>query len=267
MTETEIFPVCSYEFCDDLAQVRGLCGGHSAQRSRGEELSPKVHGSVSPERQCSVDGCSRVAHSRGVCFGHYQQQRNGRALTTLPDLPVSTCSSEGCSRIVKSRGMCASHYNVWRVQQKPPCSFDGCERRQQSSGLCKGHADQRRAGKELTEIRKWVKGSKRSKCLVENCGKVAYGNDGLCATHTGHRARYCLSVEDYLRLPSACEVCGSTENLTIDHDHACCPGGRACQDCVRGILCRSCNVALGFVRDSTDILQGLINYLEDWRSR
>ncbi|KKM72361.1 hypothetical protein LCGC14_1421320, partial [marine sediment metagenome] len=30
---------------------------------------------------------------------------------------------------------------------------------------------------------------------------------------------------------------------------------------VRGLLCKSCNLTLGFVKDDVDLLQGLINYL------
>lgn len=44
-----------------------------------------------------------------------------------------------------------------------------------------------------------------------------------------------------------CELCGSEENLSIDHDHACCPGSYSCGKCVRGVLCSECNSKLGVV--------------------
>lgn len=47
-----------------------------------------------------------------------------------------------------------------------------------------------------------------------------------------------------------CACCGETENLNIDHDHACCPGVYGCDRCVRGYLCRACNTAEGLMRTS-----------------
>jgi hypothetical protein len=67
-----------------------------------------------------------------------------------------------------------------------------------------------------------------------------------------------------------CFACGATppEGLLVDHDHACCPNFRkVCGECVRGLLCRSCNYALGNVKDSRERLQALIDYLDRWDRR
>lgn len=50
-----------------------------------------------------------------------------------------------------------------------------------------------------------------------------------------------------------CEACGSKTRPHIDHNHR---TGK-----VRGILCHTCNVALGQVDDSADRLEKLIDYL------
>lgn len=57
-----------------------------------------------------------------------------------------------------------------------------------------------------------------------------------------------------------------TYSVHVDHDHKCCAGGRtnsrpACGNCVRGILCRHCNVMLGNARDSVETLRAGIDYL------
>jgi hypothetical protein len=65
---------------------------------------------------------------------------------------------------------------------------------------------------------------------------------------------------------NACEACGSlgdeASRLVLDHDHKCCPGEYTCGECIRGVLCRRCNVALGSIGDSIDALRGLLTYME-----
>lgn len=50
-------------------------------------------------------------------------------------------------------------------------------------------------------------------------------------------------------------------NLAVDHDHSCCPGKTSCGKCVRGLLCNSCNGALGMVADNVNTLRNMIQYL------
>ena len=66
-------------------------------------------------------------------------------------------------------------------------------------------------------------------------------------------SRYNLTPEQFDALPDYCEVCGSTTNLCIDHDHS---TGK-----VRGTLCSRCNQALGLMRDNYRNIIKLANYL------
>ncbi len=70
-----------------------------------------------------------------------------------------------------------------------------------------------------------------------------------------------------------CAGCGATESgqpsgeWHIDHDHSCCPAkGRTCGKCIRGILCRSCNLTLGNAKDNITRLRSLANYLEEYQN-
>jgi len=76
--------------------------------------------------------------------------------------------------------------------------------------------------------------------------------------------RHGLTYDAYQELLDAaghaCTICGSTKDLRIDHDHACCPDySKGC--CVRGILCHRCNITLGAFGDSLDHLAAALRYL------
>ncbi len=73
-------------------------------------------------------------------------------------------------------------------------------------------------------------------------------------------SRYGLSMEDYDRLCKAadgkCEICARDNiELVVDHDHSRENGG------VRGIICRACNLLLGYARDNPVVLMQAITYL------
>lgn len=62
--------------------------------------------------------------------------------------------------------------------------------------------------------------------------------------------------------PEQCEVCGAfgkdfKKGLCYDHDHS---TGK-----FRGWLCTRCNVALGMVKDNTELLEALAKYINDSR--
>jgi Recombination endonuclease VII len=69
-------------------------------------------------------------------------------------------------------------------------------------------------------------------------------------------ASYGLTQEQFDRLPDAqqhtCGMCHEPfeegQLIHVDHDHACCRGkNRSCGECVRGLLCHTCNIALGYI--------------------
>lgn len=62
-----------------------------------------------------------------------------------------------------------------------------------------------------------------------------------------------------------CAICqrakGITRRLAVDHDHKCCPQLPACGECVRGLLCKTCNRFLGHSRDDPEFWLRGYDYL------
>lgn len=89
--------------------------------------------------------------------------------------------------------------------------------------------------------------------------------------HTAHRlTRYGLTPETFEQKLAdqgyACGMClqpfKDGQIICIDHDHSCCPGEKkSCGRCVRGLLCRACNWALGLI-EAKD--RQAHQYLERW---
>lgn len=88
--------------------------------------------------------------------------------------------------------------------------------------------------------------------------------------HVSLKRRYGMTVKDYadmlLKQDGKCAICQKEmlvdgERLHVDHDHACCPGENSCGECIRGLLCASCNRGLGNFQDDPDALIAAAMYL------
>ena len=69
---------------------------------------------------------------------------------------------------------------------------------------------------------------------------------------------------------NSCAICKAVFTGTpyIDHDHSCCPQSKkTCGKCVRGLLCRECNLGLGNFQDNPQALQNAILYLAEWTQK
>lgn len=56
------------------------------------------------------------------------------------------------------------------------------------------------------------------------------------------------------------------KELSIDHNHRCCPSGGSCGKCVRGLLCNRCNLALGLLDDLITKANRLVKYLNKYEN-
>jgi len=127
-----------------------------------------------------------------------------------------------------------------RAKQAKRCRESGCDDERTSfSTRCTTHIKTRRL-----QWRFGITAKRFAEMLVEQEGRCA-----VCSIEfefdTGNNGRV---LKQYPR---------------VDHDHSCCPGGsvKTCGECVRGLLCYNCNVALGLLGDDVDTLLSAITYL------
>jgi hypothetical protein len=84
----------------------------------------------------------------------------------------------------------------------------------------------------------------KSTWIQQNRDKVKWN-----ALWNRHRLRR-EDLEQLLREQGdRCAICSdpiTVDTLHIDHDHACCPDGKSCEDCRRGLLCQGCNLRVGW---------------------
>lgn len=98
---------------------------------------------------------------------------------------------------------------------------------------------------------------------------VAYANR---VRRTSLKAFYGITIDDYARMFAAqkgrCAICGTTDpgqgkkHLCVDHCHK--------TKVVRGLLCHTCNRALGLLSDSVKVLEKATKYLKGefpWQRR
>lgn len=150
---------------------------------------------------------------------------------------MKICEKPGCDKKVHARLMCQHHYNQWYNTERDATS------------------------------------DARDLCDTPGCGRTKVANSPICKRCNQFRWRYSLSTERMVELQSnrvcgnpGCGATGST--LHLDHDHACCGPGKfstshkkSCGECVRGWLCRGCNMSLGALQEDPERIRGLLAYI------
>jgi hypothetical protein len=225
---------------------------------------------VDQRTPCLFPDCGRRVLRFGLCPSHYNQQRVGEELRPI--------RAKRANRTVGTN----------------TCLFGSCEAVDWKRGYCRQHYEQLAKGRPLKSVKVYKPGGIPAQCVRDAAGRKRCPQcgewraeseyhrssnepDGLfycckgCARQNGRAAvyrRYSITAEQYDAMLAAqggvCAVCAqecSRGHLSVDHDHACCPGEKSCGKCIRGLLCRSCNQALGHMKDDADRLEAAARYL------
>lgn len=265
------------ERCDRIAEGREtlLCSPHDRQHKKNAGVLKPIRRINTPDGPCQGPAdegslCGRPIENKThrLCGGHYAQHNRGVVLSPL--------------KVARKRG------EVVR------CAFPGCRYPDapDAEGLCRHHWRQKRNGQDLVALKGNPNRGKAVLIRDEAGNKFCYvcgqwkpeagfnnssnSSDGLdhrcrrCHASAQKKARYGIDLDHYEVLLASqggkCAICPAElaeggNRLSIDHDHACCPGTLSCGKCVRGILCPSCNMGLGRFQDDVDLLKRAASYL------
>jgi hypothetical protein len=164
------------------------------------------------------------------------------------------CSKKGCGLVVSAKGLCRKHYTAaWRKGQGS--SYTDHAREYMSEYNARRLSDmgdvQRAAHNRKHAAYQRVWRSKHAARLREESG---YGQRYL--------RKYGLTPENFElllnRQGGVCAICGTPpsqkKRLAVDHNHK--------TGAVRGLLCDSCNHAIGEMKDSPSLLRRAAKYLD-----
>lgn len=261
--------------CDRKAEYgSGYCGPHDRQYRKTGNLKA-IRRINTPDGPCIAPGdggsaCGRSVKNKSLkfCGGHYAQQRRGDLLT-----PLKTSRKRGVST---------------------PCKFPGCRYLDapDGNGYCRHHWRQQYLGQDLVPLKGTTNRGRQvllrdasGNKLCPSCGvwkpEADFSRNSKSSDKLNHRCRRChasaqkkakygislVEFESFLQAQGgSCAICPATagpdgRRLSIDHDHACCPGTLSCGKCIRGLLCPDCNRGLGLFRDSISSLLRAAEYV------
>jgi hypothetical protein len=86
------------------------------------------------------------------------------------------------------------------------------------------------------------------------------------------KQHYKINIEQYnlmlAKSNNGCTICGKTKEqnrdrfLSVDHDHSCCNQKITCGKCIRGLLCDTCNRAVGLLQDNEENAFAVYEYIK-----
>lgn len=234
----------------------------------------------SVQTDCIATACERPTFEVGYCRYHYSSlMKSGE----LPKRRIKNdkCEAPNCDLPARRLRLCLKHVAQFAKRGHEPdfqfdirairlkalpkvCTFGNCQMPRHTSGFCRTHYVQsRRVGRPMVEL------NRGAKCPVTTCDQPGGLRRKLCKSHAYYARQYGLSGAQISELFETERECGnsgckSKVSLHLDHDHSCCPGSIACGRCVRGWLCKSCNVALGLLKEDPDRATGLAEYVRSF---
>lgn len=271
---------CSVPSCGNPVFASGKCRKHYEQ----ERLATAA--------PCSISGCDKKRYRGDLCITHYR-------LETLKNRPLCVVPNCGNHQKNLTSGLCGKHEfrarkhatmeskrpDDWGAREQHPLYQTYHWQRRKPNGMCNEWADNFWAFAEAVgerpeghTLRKYFGGDPIGpdnwywKESTSNKDKARYQrewrkNNPERTKHHEMKKRFGITGADYdamfERQSGVCAICkqpetakdkdGGPRMMAVDHCHE---TGK-----VRGLLCTTCNTALGGFKDSVELLEAAKNYL------
>lgn len=175
------------------------------------------------KRECNLSDCSRKHVARGYCKLHYRRfMEHGDPLINKPAPEKIDLNGERICNKCKKRKILGDY---------PPDSRNRLGRKR----ICRECIGE--------YAKSWSADNKERVRENQRLARVrrVFGSEGL-------------ELDQRRQAGDPCDICGNrTIKMAIDHCHK---TGR-----IRGLLCKDCNLILGWVRDDPSRLQDMADYL------
>lgn len=276
--------LCTIDNCQHFIQAKGLCHTHYAAKKRLDKQGPKVIKKAVNVGPCRISDCDKSAKARGLCRKHYEADCKTNPAVKRIGIRVinrgKLCTRPLCDSPAKTKTLCNMHYtrSLRGIPIDGParernlgrgCPVTNCGYPATVKGKCRRHYQRLRSAVSIDAP--WrLNYEAGAKCSLSGCEKRPQDN-GYCKGHAQTFRLYGASAFDHLErfMTYGCDICGDKTTLTkrghflwrIDHDHSCCKGKNTCGNCVRGVLCHSCNLGIGLFKDSVLVMTRAISYL------
>lgn len=141
------------------------------------------------------------------------------------------------------------------------CVANDCSRKAVAKSMCPKHYYRNKTYGDPNTVRfPW---REDRSCLIPGCPRE-HEAKGYCKNHYMILYKFDISPEQYhqkfIDQNEVCDICkkkcAQKEMLSLDHNHD--------NGMIRGLLCSSCNMALGGFGDDIEMLESAIRYLKKW---